>query len=183
MAVVLVRRSVFAVLTAAIGLAQIGFAQSGGNLLDHPAIEYMARPLRNPVAELSRKVHDGKIQLRFDGEQGYLRSVLDALDVPIESQILVFSKTSSQSLKIAPQTPRALFFNDSVVVGFVRLGALEFATLDAEQGMIFYTVDQREWVHQKRLADPAFASTPLFSRRVDCLTCHVSTVTHGFREH
>src|SRR5271165_410761 len=86
-------------------------------LPDHPAISYADRPARNAVAELNRKIREGKVQLKFDGEQGYLRSVLDTLKIPIESQVVAFSKTSVQSFRINPQNPRTLFFNDSVVVG------------------------------------------------------------------
>ncbi len=53
-------------------------------------------------------------------------------------------------MRIDPQSPRVLYFNDSVVVGWVRMGTLEFAALEPQQGMIFYTVDQRAWVYQKR---------------------------------
>ena len=147
-------------------------------LLNHPAIEYMKRPLHDPVAELSRRVEAGKLQLRYDGAQGYLSSVLQALDVPVESQMAVFSKTSVQRLRIDPQHPRVLYFNDSVVVGWVPHGTLEFAALDPQQGIIFYTVDQRDWVYRKRLANSA-AAPPLFVRRTDCLSCHVSKVTGG----
>jgi hypothetical protein len=63
---------------------------------EHPAIEYADRPVRDPVAELNRKVQTGAVELKLDAAQGYLRSVLKALNVPIQSQIVVFSKTSVQ---------------------------------------------------------------------------------------
>ena len=151
--------------------AGLACGQNGTIRLDHPAIEYVTRPLKDPVAELSRKVQAGQVQLRFEGEQGYLRSVLEALDVPVESQMAVFSKTSVQQMRIDPQHPRVLYFNDSVVVGWVPRGTLELAALDPRQGIIFYTVDQRPWV-SARVESP-------FQRRTDCLTCHVSKVTGG----
>ena len=49
-----------------------------------------------------------------------LPAVLRALNVPASSQGLVFSRTSLQVDRIAPWTPRALYFNDDVTVGFVR---------------------------------------------------------------
>src|SRR6516225_4684854 len=71
------------------------------------------------VAELRDKVRKGEVRLEFDGVRGYLRSMLQALNIPVSSQTLVFSKTSFQSEHISPSTPRALYFNDDVYVGWV----------------------------------------------------------------
>src|SRR5215218_6910271 len=71
----------------------------------HPAIDY-DRPTLDVVADLIRKIEDGTVRLRFDGNGGYLRSVLDALRVPVESQSVVFSKTSLQQHYISPANPR-----------------------------------------------------------------------------
>jgi hypothetical protein len=46
------------------------------------------------VARLNRRVARGEVKLSFDDQQGYHASVVQALDVPRESQMLVFSKTS-----------------------------------------------------------------------------------------
>ena len=54
---------------------------------DDPVIAYARQPTTDPVAVLNREIEAGKVRLRFDGEQGYLRSALDALRVPIESQM------------------------------------------------------------------------------------------------
>ncbi len=64
--------------------------------------------------------------------------------------MLVFSKTSVQSIRIGPNTPRMLYFNDSVAVGTVKGGAIELAAQDPQLGMVFYILDQnpsryREW--------------------------------------
>jgi hypothetical protein len=135
---------------------------------DHPAIGYATRPAKDPVSKLNRKIQEGKVQLRFDGEQGYLRSVLEALDVPIESQLVVFSKTSLEMNRINPHNPRTLFFNDSVAVGWVRGGGIvELAAEDPQQGVIFYTLDQKQ------------ADKPIFVRRDDCLNCHESYSSLG----
>ncbi|MGA7791566.1 MAG: hypothetical protein WCA19_00920 [Candidatus Acidiferrales bacterium] len=135
---------------------------------EHPAIGYATRPAKDRVSELNRKIHEGKVQLKFDGEQGYLRSVLEALDVPIESQIVVFSKTSLEMNRINPRNPRTLFFNDSVAVGWVRGGGIvELAAEDPQQGVIFYTLEQKP------------ADKPIFVRRDDCLNCHESYSSLG----
>lgn len=138
--------------------------------LDHPAIEYfnyLKHPARDPVALLKQKLEDGKIQLQFDSSKGYLPSVLEALHVPVESQLSVFSKTSLQIDYINPSNPRTIFFNDSVVVAWVRGGFMELAALDPTQGVHFYTLQQQ------RVPQPSFV------RRDDCLRCHRSDLSLG----
>src|ERR1700745_1924825 len=66
--------------------------------LAHPAIGYYTQPTHDPVAELNRRIDDGTARVTFDEGAGYLRSVLDALHVPVESQMLVMSKTGVQAL-------------------------------------------------------------------------------------
>jgi hypothetical protein len=137
---------------------------------DHPAIGYFAdsrRLLRDPVSALNRKIQQGTAQLRFEDRAGYLRSVLAALDVPVESQIAVFSKTSLQTERIEPKNPRTIFFNDSVAVAWVRGGFIELASVEPEQGVIFYMLAQRQ------------AAKPEFIRRDECLRCHISEISLG----
>src|SRR6185437_15222534 len=136
--------------------------------LDQPAIQYNTQTLHDPGTQLNRKIQYGEVHLKFDGPQGYLRSVLDALDVPIQSQLVVFSKTSFQADRINPHNPRSLFFNDSVVVGWVRGGpVIEVAAEDPKQGMIFYKLSQNP------------AQKVRLSRDVNCLACHVSYASLG----
>ena len=137
------------------------------NWLDHPAIDYTSAPTSDAVAELNRRLVDGSATLTFDGASGYLRSVLAALDVPVESQIAVFAKDSAQQARINMHNPRTLFFNDTVSVGWVRGGFIELVAQDPRQGMIFYVLDQ------------APGGRPRFARRDDCLTCHHSYSTAG----
>jgi hypothetical protein len=133
--------------------------------------------LTDPVTELSRKMERGEIQLAFDPVTGYLPAVLKALDIPVESQMAVFSKTSVQAMRIDPANPRVLFFNDAVIVGWVRGGFVELASQDPRLGMVFYRLDQRPSEYRARMA----AATPEspFTRREDCLHCHMTPVTLG----
>jgi hypothetical protein len=144
---------------------------------EHPSIDYADRPVRDPVAELNRKIQEGAVELKFDPSQGYLRSVLKALNVPIESQIVVFSKTSVQASRISRSNPRTLFFNDSVVIGWVHGGFMELAAQDPEQGVIFYTLDQDITGYRERAMK--LPILPLFKRQNDCLACHISYATLG----
>ena len=143
---------------------------SGSYLLpiEHDAIQYATRPVADPISKLQRAIDAGQVKLQFTDRAGYLESVLEALRVPLESQVLVFSKTSFQAPRIAPRLPRALYFNDSVSVGWVRYGdVLEFAAVDPKQGVIFYTLDQEE------------STKPRFERRDTCLQCHATGATLG----
>ncbi len=128
---------------------------------NHPAIAYTKTPPADPVARLNERLRSGEVRLEYEGETGYLHSVLRALDVPADSQVLVFSKTSFQAPRISPKNPRALFFNDTVSVGFVRGGeVLEFIGLDPRQGAMFYTLDQSP------------DKPPQFTRDMSCVQCH-----------
>jgi hypothetical protein len=131
--------------------------------LTHPAIDYATRLTTDPVVELNRRIDDGTVRLPFDEATGYLRPVLEALHVPVESQMLVMSKTGVQGLHTGPENPRAIYFNDTATVGYIR-GAplLEFAVDDPQQGVIFYTVDQKA------------QARPQFNRPSSCLRCHVA---------
>jgi hypothetical protein len=102
------------------------------------------------------------VKLKFDGEDGYLRSLLDVLKVPVESQMAVFSKTSVQAPRIGPSNPRKLYFNDSVVVGYVGDGFIEMAAQDPEQGMNFYMLQQEP------------IENPFLSQERRCLACHLT---------
>jgi hypothetical protein len=146
-------------------------AQRGGMFQgssEDPAIAYSTAPLSNAVSALNEKLRIGTAGLAFEGRSGYLRSALNALDIPIDSQALVFSKTSFQQKRISETNPRALFFNDRVALGWVRDGEIiEVAAHDAKQGMVFYTLEQRP------------ADRPEFERVVTCLGCHMSGDTLG----
>jgi hypothetical protein len=135
--------------------------------LDHPAIQY-AGPAVNAVTRLAAQIASGKVKLDYRAGLGYLPSLLATLGVNPDSQSLVFSKTSFQAAKISPSNPRALFFNDEVMVGSVRGGdVLELAALDPEQGMVFYTLDVQK------------SDRPRFVRRDTCLQCHQGPATLG----
>jgi hypothetical protein len=146
-------------------------AQRGGMFQgssEDPAIAYSTAPLNNAVTEINAKLRDGRAQLTFEGRSGYLRSALAALDIPIDSQALVFSQTSFQRKRISETNPRALFFTDRVALGWVRdAEIIEVAAQDEKEGMVFYTLDQRP------------AERPEFRRVLTCLACHMAGDTLG----
>jgi len=64
--------------------------------------------LNDPVALLAKAIDRGEVTLDYSADRwGYLPSLLKHLDINIDSQVLVFSKTSFQLSKISRQTPRA----------------------------------------------------------------------------
>jgi len=137
--------------------------------IDDPAIQYTHTPVDDPITRLQQRLASGKAKLEYQtGGLGYLPSLLKNLDLNPDSQTLVFSKTSFQAAKISPANPRALFFNDDVIVGSVRGGdVLEVAALDPKQGMVFYTLDAQK------------SDKPEFVRRDSCLQCHQGPATLG----
>lgn len=137
---------------------------------DQPEIGYFTKPVTDSVAMLNGKLASGEVRLERAQVGGYLRAVLDALKVPVESQLVVFSRSSLQQRIIYPTNPRTIFFNDSVAVGWVRGEPfVEVAAQDARQGIHFYTLNQTPDAHPKFLRRD---STP-------CLQCHESMAAAG----
>jgi hypothetical protein len=135
---------------------------------NHPAIAYTTTAPSDPVTALNTRLAGGEASLAFDETAGYLPSLLDALDVPVESQALVFSQTSFQGPLINMHNPRAVYFTDTVAVGYVRGGRiLEVAAQDPRQGTVFYELPQER------------VEAPRLTRNDTCLACHLSWETLG----
>jgi hypothetical protein len=135
--------------------------------IDHPAIAYMTRRSSSVVDALNARVQSGQVTLPYEQTTGYLKPLLDALNISVDSQIVVFSKTSLQSQQIQPRNPRAIYFNDSVIVAWVRGGFVEIAAHDPAQGAVFYRVLR------------AVGGPPALFRDNSCLGCHNSFATLG----
>ncbi len=155
-------------LAAALATASTQRDDAFGESRDHPAIAYTGTEPRDAVAGLNRRLAAGEARLRFDPAHGYLESALEALGVPVASQVLVYSQTSFQAPLIRFDQPRAIFFTDEVAVGWVPGGdVLEVSALDPRQGTIYYQLAQT--------AD----GTPAFTRNDRCLACHISWDTRA----
>ncbi|RPI53369.1 MAG: hypothetical protein EHM55_14010 [Acidobacteria bacterium] len=152
-------------------IAQVITSLEGSYILpgDHPAIRYRDLGQRNAVARLQEQLATNTHRLAYDRTAGYLPAVLDALEIPVSSQVMVFSKTSFQAARIYPHSPRAIYFNDSVAVGHVPTGdLLELTATDPDNGVVFFTLDQTE------------EGRPAIRRHDDeCLQCHASPRTLG----
>ena len=149
--------------------AQIAVRNQGYVPYTEAPIFYRTREPVDPVALLQKQLDAGKAHLAYEDDHGYLKSVLKLLDVPADSQSLVFSKTSFQYPHISPDHPRALYYNDDVYVGSVRDGkAIEIISFDPMQGAMFYVLDEPK------------SDKPVFQRaELDCTTCHIAPGTRG----
>jgi hypothetical protein len=129
---------------------------------EYAPIHYHTRPVTNGISQLSAD------QLTYEPEQGYLRSVLKALDISPTSQVLVFKSTSFQKDRITPSTPRALYFNDSNYVGWIPgANLLEVISIDPFLGPIFYDIKQDA------------SNLDLHRNTAECLDCHSSAKTQS----
>lgn len=128
----------------------------------------LAQTTGDPVALLIRKIGDGSVRLTKDGESGYLRSLLKALNIPVSSQSLVFVSSALQLKRVNAANPRALYFNDSVTVGWVRGGFIELMAHDPQHGLSFYSLEQ----------DGRGRPAPAH-QTFRCVGCHQSTLTGG----
>ncbi len=133
------------------------------------AIQYTKVTPTDAISGLQKEIDSGAFKLDFNSRNGYLQAVLRKLKVPAASQVLVFSKTSFQRQLIEPDSPRALYHNDHVYVGWLQ-GApmLEIETIDPQLGAVFYVLEQQP------------AAKPKFVRQTyECLQCHTGAMTQG----
>ena len=137
--------------------------------INHPAIKYLTADTNTVVDRANKKLQDGTAKLVYDEKTGYLKSVLDLLNVPVESQVMVYTQTSLQAQHIRMDNPRAIYFNDDVSVGYIRgAGLIEVVAQDPVMGSVFYVV------HEVPAAQPNFGR-----ESSQCLRCHLSWDTLG----
>jgi len=161
------RHSLLQFFYVVVGLSHAVSHASAQDDFDRPPISYSTTPTHDAIARLQKQLDAGEVELQWDKQHGWLPSVLEQLEIPRSSQLLVFSKTSLQLTKISPRHPRALYFNDEAYVGSVQFGdILEVSAVDPQQGAVFYTLDQKQ------------TDTPQFRRSDgECLACHHSRRT------
>lgn len=125
-------------------------------------IRYSESQPKDAAYALEKLMNAGKVKLDRRNAWSVLKGLLKQFNIPEESQVMVFSKTSKQNDRISPQTPRVIYFGDDAYVGYSVGGSLEVSTIDPLLGPIFYLLDPE-------VAD----SQPLhFQRDQSCLSCH-----------
>src|SRR4051794_5027464 len=136
-------------------------------------INYSKATPDNPIARLQAQLNVGKAKMAYHQDHGYLPALLKALQISESSQTLVFSKTSLQRSRISPKSPRALYFNDDMYIGYCQAApVLEISAVDPKLGTVFYTLEQTE------------VERPTFVRQTDsCLLCHASSQTKNVPGH
>ena len=135
---------------------------------EQPPVSYSATAPQDAVARLQRRLSSGALAFPGD-DRTVLQAVLRELEVPVASQVLVFSKTSLQRGRINPSRPRALYFSESAYVGWVPGGLIEVTTIDPQLGPVFYSFDPQE----------ARGGARTFVRDADCLRCHGGNFVRG----
>jgi hypothetical protein len=142
-------------------LALPAFVQAEDEYEQAP-IRYSETRPRDAAQALEKMLLAGKVKIDRTDAWSVLRGVLKCFDIPEESQVMVFSKTSKQNDRINPQTPRVIYFSDDAYVGYSVGGSIEVSTIDPKLGPIFYLLDPE-----------VEASKPLhFERDQSCLSCH-----------
>jgi hypothetical protein len=138
----------------------------GADEFELAPIKYSEAQPSNSVTELQKRIARGETQLQYDKQFGYLPALLESLNIPHESQMLVYSKTSMQRDRISPRTPRAIYFNDDTYAGYCHLGEkIEVAAADPQLGAVFYTIEQQ----------PQHDSKAGLTRQTQsCLQCHAT---------
>lgn len=126
----------------------------------------------DPVATLWKKIHQGEVKLDSSSEKAFLLDLLKHLDIPVASQVLVFSKTSLQNNLIHPKTPRAIYFNETTYIGWVQGGMLEAITYDPNDGTPQFYVIERS------LSSP---EQPGIGVSEQCFSCHETTRTENVK--
>ena len=165
----LVSTAVALVSTVALGVSQQRRAGAFDQSINHPAIKYLVADTDTVVDRANKKLQDGSAKLVYDEKTGYLKSVLELLDIPVESQVMVYTQTSLQAQHIRINNPRAIYFNDTVSAGYIRGGGLiEIVAQDPKMGSVFYVV------HEVPAAQPNFGR-----ESSQCLRCHLSWDTLG----
>jgi hypothetical protein len=103
--------------------------------------------------------------------RAYALWLMRELNVPLESQMLVFSKTGLQRKVVSPETPRAMFFNDQTAITWIQDGMIEIESFDPLRGPVFYILEGTE--------NRAVVEKVRFARRESCLGgCHAGSATN-----
>lgn len=133
---------------------------------DQPPHSYFQRTPTDRFTRLKEQLESGQVALDRSGEKALLLSLLRLLEIPVSSQMLVFSTTSLQLSLISPSNPRALYFSDEVYLGFIPGGRIEIVALDPDLGGIFYILDI-----------PKDAGPLRIDRSTRCMNCHAGDDT------
>ncbi|NWK56794.1 hypothetical protein HW115_14320 [Verrucomicrobiaceae bacterium N1E253] len=143
-------------------LAGVSACGQAAELWELPPLRYSQTKPNDPLARLVADVQAGKKSLPVKDTKSLLLALLRELDIPVESQVLVFSKTSKQVSLISPGNPRAIYFSDNAYLAWVPGGSIEAIVHDPVLGPVFYEVMPS--------AEDGHIS---LQRSGSCLACHI----------
>ena len=138
------------------------------NDFETPPHNYWTVPPQDPATMLQKRMEKKEVTLPADSDpKTFLRAYLDALKVPVSSQILVFSKSSLQRTFVNGHNPRAMYFNEDTYVGWMPGGLIEVTGIDPVLGGVFYIFPAPEKA----------GALPALDRRESCMGCHAGGPT------
>lgn len=145
-----------------------GWAQAFDPIYERAPIHYHETEPDTKLTRFFKTAKDNPV-LCNGTHREVLAELLEKLEVPVESQVLVFSKTSAQNSRIAPETPRAIYFSDDLYLGWVQGGEIEAASFDPRLGMVFHLI---------KLTEREPGTPPPLARERSCLNCHAGSSNH-----
>ena len=128
---------------------------------------YFSKDAKDPTTLLMKRIQRGEVLITEANGKPLVERFLKELKLDKDTQVLVFSKTSLQRRAVSYNNPRAIYFNESVYLGWMPNGRIEIASFDPELGPLFY--------FQRQLDDK---TSPLFVRTRSCLGCHAGDATN-----
>ena len=137
------------------------------NDFDQPPHDYWTAQMNDPMTRLLGEVESGEKVISEKPGLPLVQRLLKELGIPVESQVLVFSRTSLQRGVVSPANPRAIFFNEETYLGWMPEGRIEIASSDPERGSVFF--------FQRKLDD---RRGKLFVRDRSCIGCHAGSATN-----
>ncbi len=147
-------------------IASAALAETTYQDFELPPHDYFKRIPTDRFTKMKTALEAGQIKLDSSGEKEFLASFLQSLNVPVSSQMLVFSTTSLQLSLISPSNPRALYFSEDIYVGFIPGGRIEIVSIDSDLGAVFYIFE----IPQNR--------EPIrIERSTRCMNCHAGEET------
>ncbi len=151
---------------AALALSVVAGAEGGDDAFDLPPVRYSATQPSDRIARLKADLESGAIALdpTLPPKQ-FVAKLLETLEVPAASQVLVFSKSSLQVSHIDPRQPRAIYFSDDLYFGWsYGSDQFEIISTDPKLGCVFYLIGR----------DPGEKTVRVERESGRCFSCHVS---------
>tara|TARA_R110002096_G_scaffold147220_15_gene306963 strand:- start:2012 stop:3286 length:1275 start_codon:yes stop_codon:yes gene_type:complete len=129
---------------------------------------YRSVAKRDPVTRLLDRIQAGETApLNEANGKPLVSRLLKELDIPVESQVMVFTKTSLQRAVVNPGNPRAIYFNEDVYLGWMPGGRIEIGSIDPWMGSVFF--------FQRELDD---TTSPVIAESGRCMGCHAGSATN-----